>query len=189
MDSIIQTIVDTFENRGNEIYGDEAVTQMQHALQCAQLARQNNESHSLVAAALLHDIGHILGEEALPPDCSSDLDDRHETVGHDFLSTHFGDAVAEPVRLHVDAKRYLCTKHPEYRDQLSPTSLKSFLDQGGEMDPSELQEFENNPFFEEAIRLRRWDDLAKDPEDNSSTLSDYLNELRNVLSSRQEQSG
>ena len=85
MDAIINKIVSVFDNRGNEIYADEEVTQLQHALQCAEFAKNNNESDTMIVAALLHDIGHIISPTDLPPDCDHDLDDDHESVGYDFF--------------------------------------------------------------------------------------------------------
>lgn len=185
MDTIINKIISVFADRGNEIYADEEVTQLQHALQCAELAQKNNESDSLIVAALLHDIGHIISPLDLPPDCNQDLDDDHESVGYEFLYARFGDEVAEPVRLHVAAKRYLCTTDPLYKDKLSPTSFKSYLDQGGEMSDDELREFESSDFFESAVRLRRWDDTAKDPENIELTIEQFIPHVRSVFEKRQ----
>lgn len=181
MHPIIQQIVSVFEKHGNEKYGDELVTQLQHALQCAALARQADATESMVVAALLHDVGHILYSAALPADCEVNLDDDHERVGYEFLHQHFGDEVADPVRLHVPAKRYLCTKEEDYRAHLSPTSLKSFFDQGGDMDEAELRQFEQEKYFLEAIQLRRWDDTAKVEDDHSTELGDYLEAMESVL--------
>lgn len=184
MQTVIQTIVSTFARRGDEKYADEGVTQLQHALQCADLAQDADAPATLIAAALLHDIGHIIGSDDLPPDCSVDLDDRHESVGFDFLNQHFGPEVAEPVRLHVAAKRFLCTTEPSYRQALSPTSLKSYFDQGGPMDEQELAQFRDHPFFVTAVQLRRWDDLAKFPEKHDLAITEFLPQLQQLLSSR-----
>ena len=116
-----------------------------------------------LAAALLHDIGHIIDDQAMPTHDLENLDDSHEARAYDWLKEHFGVAVADPVRLHVAAKRYLCTVEPEYQSQLSPTSLKSFYDQGGTMSSEEREEFEREVYYHQAVQLRRWDDLAKDP--------------------------
>ena len=163
MNSIIPIIIEVFETRGTEAYGSEAVNQLEHALQCASMAVEGGAAPSLVAAALLHDIGHILGEDQLPADDHADLDDRHEARAHPWLLEHFGPAVADPVRLHVAAKRYLCTVDPDYVSALSPTSLKSYHDQGGNMSDAERAAFEAEPHFRDAVTLRRWDDIAKAP--------------------------
>ncbi len=162
MNAVVSKILSVFDQRGHEKYADEPVTQLEHALQCADLASRSPEaSDTLIVSALLHDIGHILGQQDLPQEIDLNLDDRHEEIGHAFLRQHFVAAVSEPVRLHVAAKRYLCTVDPEYRKKLSPTSFKSFLDQGGEMSNAERKTFEAEPFFGDAVLLRQWDDGAK----------------------------
>lgn len=181
MHEIVSRIQQTFSQRGGEKYADEGVTQLQHALQCAALARQEQASSAQVVAALLHDIGHILGNRDLPPNTAADLDDHHERVGHAFLRNHFGEVVADPVRLHVAAKRYLCTKDPSYQTHLSPTSYKSFLDQGGLMNPEEVAAFEREPFFEQAVQLRRWDDTGKDPVAQVPDIDAYFDDLAALL--------
>jgi phosphonate degradation associated HDIG domain protein len=163
MSDIIDRILRTFDQRGDLAYGGEAVTQRQHALQAATLAAAEQAGPRLVAAALLHDIGHILDADELPAGTDTDLDDAHEERAYGWLLRHFGPPVADPVRLHVAAKRYLCTVDPAYAGKLSPTSHKSYLDQGGPMNAEERAAFEAEPHFEESLRLRRWDDLAKDP--------------------------
>jgi len=174
MPTVVDEILDAFKQRGAGRYGEEGVTQIEHALQSAQLAVRANSEDRLVAAALLHDIGHILGQEQLPDDCRENLDDKHESKGYQFLLDHFGSAVADPVRLHVVAKRYLCTKNPNYVAKLSPTSLKSYHDQGGAMSPEEMQQFEAEPCHKEALRLRHWDDAAKDPAAITPTLDEFV---------------
>lgn len=181
MSDPIGRIWEVFETRGNEKYADEDVTQQQHALQCALMAIEEGEPDELVVAALLHDIGHILGNEDLPTDCTKQLDDAHEDRGFEFLKAHFSDAVSEPVRLHVAAKRYLVTVDPDYRNKLTPTSLKSFHDQGGEMNTDEVKEFESNPHFEAAVRLRRWDDQAKKTDFAYVNVKDFAKKLENAL--------
>ncbi len=161
MNSVIAKIKSVFKQRGTEQYGTECVTQLQHALQSAQLAEETGASASLITAALMHDIGHIFESPDLPNSCEDNLDDKHEFVANAWIKKHFGPEVADPIRLHVVAKRYLCTKDPTYEKTLSPTSLKSFRDQGGKMDAEEISQFETEPFFREALKLRQWDDLAK----------------------------
>ncbi len=181
MHEITGWIVDLFGRRGGEKYGIEDVTQREHALQTAALARESGAPAELVTAALLHDIGHLLGGAELPGDCAANLDDCHESTGFVFLNQYFGPAVAEPVRLHVAAKRYLCTVEPDYRARLSPTSLKSFHDQGGAMDEPELASFRREEHFASALRLRRWDDDAKDREPAGLELEMFLAELEEAL--------
>lgn len=181
MHEITLWVSDLFARRGGERYGVEAVTQQEHALQSAALAREANAPAELVTAALLHDIGHLLGGAELPGDCAADLDDCHESTGHAFLKQYFGPAVAEPVRLHVAAKRYLCTVDPEYQSCLSPTSLKSFQDQGGVMNGLELATFRLEPHFDAAVQLRRWDDQAKDQNRTGLEFAMFVDDLEESL--------
>jgi len=175
MNDIVDRILETFAARGDLAYGSEAVTQRQHALQSATLAIDEGAGGPLVVAALLHDIGHILDTTELPPDDAGNLDDAHEDRAAAWLARHFGPAVADPVRLHVAAKRYLCTIDPTYAGKLSPTSHKSYLDQGGPMTADERAAFEAEPYFKEAIRLRRFDDQAKDPARRTAPLESFRN--------------
>lgn len=157
---ISQQIADLFHLRGGSLYGDEAVTQQEHALQAALLAEQADADDELIAAALLHDIGHLLHD--LPADAPDQgVDDCHEELGQRWLADYFGPAVTEPVRLHVAAKRYLCSVEKDYFSALSPTSVQSLELQGGPFSEDERREFETSPFFREAVELRRWDDEAK----------------------------
>ena len=158
--SVVDDLSELFAQRGDSLYGGEAVTQREHALQAAWLAEKAGADAALIAAALLHDVGHLLHD--LPDDATDDgIDDRHEELGERWLSRHFGPAVTEPVRLHVAAKRYLCAVEAEYFSELSPTSVQSLQLQGGPFSSDEVAEFERSPFFREAVELRRWDDDAK----------------------------
>ncbi|MBC8164936.1 MAG: HD domain-containing protein, partial [Bryobacteraceae bacterium] len=150
MSPVIDEIFRIFGIRGSEEYGGEAVSQLEHALQTAALATSEGVQETLVAAALLHDIGHLLPNGNI-----------HEENGHEWLSQSFPSAVTEPVRLHVAAKRYLCTVDPAYSATLSPASVRSLAVQGGPMTSEEVTKFEGHPHFTAAVRLRRWDDEAK----------------------------
>jgi phosphonate degradation associated HDIG domain protein len=164
---------DMVEKHGNDLYGGEPVTQLQHALQCAQLAENEGASAALITAALLHDVGHLLEDDFEDaPEHASDR--RHEDLGDAFLSKWFGPNVTEPVRLHVAAKRYLCAVDPGYFDSLSPMSRHSLMLQGGPMSADEVAEFEANPHCKDAVRLRRWDDRGKDPQMKTATLGYFL---------------
>lgn len=176
----INSVLKLFHDRGDSGYGGEAVTQMEHALQCALLAEQHNASPALISAALLHDIGHLL--HTLPDDAPGDgIDDAHESLGHRYLEKVFGPAVSEPVRLHVAAKRYLCATVSEYHDQLSQPSRISLELQGGPMSDREAAEFRANPFADDAVRLRRWDDTAKDPDLPTPPLAHFVPYLQAVV--------
>ena len=148
--------------RGGEAYFGEPVSQLEHALQTAWFAQQAAGRPTLVAAALLHDIGHLLHD--LPEDVADrGVDVRHEEAGYDWLLARFGPGVAEPVRYHVTAKRYLCAVDPGYFARLSPASLQSLALQGGPLTEGQTREFESLPWFSEALQLRHWDDAAKQP--------------------------
>ena len=177
---ITQEIIHLFETNGGSMYGGEAVTQLEHALQCAELARKHKASHELITASLLHDIGHLLHD--LPDDASDHgIDDRHELLGETYLSEHFKLAAVEPVKLHVQAKRYLCATAPGYLETLSEPSKISLEFQGGVMNQTEVADFEKNEFYKEAVDLRRWDDLAKDPYLISPTLNSFINAIETSL--------
>lgn len=166
-------LTDMIERRGSALYGGEAVTQLQHALQCAQLAEEDGASPALITAALLHDIGHLL-EDGFDEAAQHDDDRRHEDLGNAFLARWFGPEVTEPVRLHVAAKRYLCAAEPGYFDGLSPASRHSLMLQGGVMSAPEVAEFEAGAYADDAVRLRRWDDLGKDPAMETASLAHFL---------------
>jgi len=166
-------LYEMIEERGETLYGGEAVTQLQHALQCAQLAENEGASPALITAALLHDVGHLL-EHDFEHAPEHDQDRRHEDLGDAFLARWFGPDVTEPVRLHVAAKRYLCAVEPDYLAGLSPASRHSLMLQGGPMSETEVAQFEAGPHAEDAVRLRRWDDLGKDPDMKTASLGYFL---------------
>ena len=168
----VNQIRDLFDQRGHLAYG-EGVTELEHALQAAHLAEKENAPNNLIVAALLHDIGHLLHE--LPENIAEQgIDARHEEIGKRWLERYFGPEVSQPVSLHVEAKRYQCTVKPDYLNQLSAASVKSFTLQGGKMTGDETRAFEENPFFSEALLLRKWDDNAKDPKMKTPLLDHYL---------------
>lgn len=140
---------------------DEAVTELEHALQSAALARADGADDSLVAAALLHDVGHLVSDDNVSLDEDLTEDFRHEQVGARYLAQWFGPEVTGPVALHVAAKRYLCAVEPGYLDGLSPSSTRSLALQGGPMSAAEVAAFERRPHGDAAVQVRRWDDRAK----------------------------
>ncbi len=175
-----RAIISYFLERGGSNY-EEDVTQLEHGLQCAHLARKNNASSTLVVAALLHDIGHLLLDEnqAIEGFLSEDL--CHETMAANYLVDFFQEAVLQPIRLHVPAKRYLCSIDPGYHDGLSRASKMSFQLQGGMMSDQELELFQQHAYLEDALTLRRWDDLAKVTGKDVAPLESYRDVLTEVL--------
>ena len=170
---IAERLKEMVARTGAELYGAEAVTQEQHALQCAQLAEDEGAPPALIVAALLHDVGHLF-EETFELGLEQHEDLFHEDLGEKFLAQWFGPEVTEPVRLHVAAKRYLCAVDQAYTDTLSPASKHSLMLQGGPMSTEEVTDFENERFAEEAVRLRRWDDRGKDPAMTTADLEHFL---------------
>jgi phosphonate degradation associated HDIG domain protein len=172
-----------FDERGDSLYGGEGVTQLEHALQAATLAEAGSADSATIVAALLHDIGHLLHD--LPDDApDAGIDDVHEQLAYEWLGQHFGPDVTEPIRMHVDAKRYLCCVEPEYLQTLSPPSAQSLMLQGGPYSADEAREFERHPFFEQAVQVRRWDDLAKVPEFETPSLDHFLSYVSKVAAAK-----
>jgi len=149
----VKQIVSLYEHKGCAWYGGERVSQLDHALQCAGFAMREGASPELVAASFLHDIGHLLAPHT----------EIHQYLALPSLRPGFGEAVLEPIRQHVDAKRYLCYSEEGYWASLSDASKRSLELQGGTFDAREAHEFLKRPFAHDAIRLRLWDDLAKAP--------------------------
>ena len=171
----VEDIAVLFEVRGREMYGREAVSQLEHSLQCAQLAEEVGAGPELVSACLLHDLGHLLA--APKGEMRDDVDDVHQYFAIPFLRGVFPDAVLEPIRLHVDAKRWLCASEPAYCGGLSVASRHSLELQGGFFVESEARKFIEQPYATEAVLLRRWDDMAKTPGKATPPLRHYLSVL------------
>ncbi len=172
----VDEIAALFASEGAQDYLGEAVTQAEHMLQAAVLARAEGASESLVAAALLHDVGHFRGT-ITGRDLMHGTDNRHSDTGADWLARWFGPAVTEPVRLHVAAKRYLCAVEPGYYDRLSAASVHTLGVQGGPMGEADQQEFRRTPYWSDAVALRRWDEQAKD----ASLITPGFEEFRDLL--------
>lgn len=176
----VDGILELFKKRGNSQYGREAVTQAEHALQAAALAEEEKASPELIVAALLHDVGHLLHD--LPDDApDTGIDDHHENSAASYLRQLFPPSVVEPVRLHVAAKRYLCTVDPEYASTLSEPSIVSLKLQGGLMSPAEVTEFKMGPYAEDAVCLRRWDDTAKIPYHATPSLAHFASYVKQAV--------
>lgn len=175
-DQAVDAIIGLFERHGRRRYGD-GITQEEHALQSAKQAGEENAPPALVAAALLHDVGHLLVERERVPT----VDLRHEAVGARALARWFDSDVTSPIALHVDAKRYLCAVDPDYFGMLSPGSVRSLELQGGPMTREEVERFEALPGAEAAARLRRWDEGAKVPGVDAGEFEDHRRLLLDLV--------
>jgi phosphonate degradation associated HDIG domain protein len=181
--SIRERILEIYTHKATNRYGLSGVNQLEHALQSASLAEAGGEPPSLVAAALLHDIGHMIHDLGEDP-ARNGIDDTHEERAAEWLSAHFGPEVTEPIRLHVPAKRYLCAVDPTYLRQLAEDSLRSLALQGGPMSRDEVAEFRRMPYCDAAVRLRRYDDLAKNPSVVTPGFEHFLPAIDIALSTR-----
>jgi gamma-butyrobetaine dioxygenase len=176
----VTAIAELFASEGAADYLGEPVSQAAHMLQTAVLAEQAGAPASLVAAALLHDVGHFTGT-VTGRDLMQGIDNRHSDQGAAWLAQWFGAQVTEPVRLHVDAKRYLCAVEPSYLALLSPASVYTLGVQGGPMPAHELAAFEATPYAQDACQVRRWDDQAKDPDATAPSFEHFAAVLRSQL--------
>jgi phosphonate degradation associated HDIG domain protein len=149
-----------FQTKGHQQYAGEPVTQLEHALQTAQLAQADGSGVELITACLLHDVGHMANDLGDSPTLRG-VDDRHQFHGVTALKKLFPQAVLAPIRLHVDAKRYLCATDAAYQDNLSEDSKRSLVLQGGIFSHEAAEKFIALPYAQDAARLRRWDDMAK----------------------------
>jgi phosphonate degradation associated HDIG domain protein len=181
--SVIDEVLSLYSARGSAAYFGEAVSMTEHGLQAAHFAELEGERESVVAAALLHDIGHLI---ATVPDDIADwtIDARHEATGARWLGEWFGPDVADPVRLHVRAKRYLCATDPEYFSLLSPASVLTLKLQGGPMPAAEAASFEAEPGYRVALIVRRCDDRGKIAGLATRRLEDYSGLLRSLATRR-----
>lgn len=170
----VDLLFDFFRHRGGVHY-EEEVTQLEHGLQAAALARSAGGTAGQITSALFHDLGHLLVDEPEGDLFAEDL--NHEEMGAVFLEPFFPPEVTVPIGLHVPAKRYLCTVDRSYYDGLSAASKKSLEIQGGQMSPQERSEFETTPHLEFAVQLRRWDDGGKQPGWDVPDLESYREDV------------
>jgi len=159
--SVTDDILAIFHKRGADAYFGESVSMTEHALQAAYFAQSCAAPPALIVAALLHDVGHLIDDD-VPGDIADwTIDAHHEDIGGRWLAQRFCLEVSEPVRLHVPAKRYLLATDKEYFAKLSPASVLTLQLQGGPMAAHEVSKFESEPFHNDAVRVRRWDDQGK----------------------------
>ncbi len=170
--TLTDEILAIFYRRGGDAYFGESVSTTEHSLQAAYFAQAAAAAPGLIVAALLHDIGHLV--EDVPNDLEDWTEDaHHEQVGGRWLAQRFRPEVAEPVRLHVPAKRYLLATDAGYFAKLSPASIITLKLQGGPMAAHEVAQFETEPFYKDAVRVRQWDDQGKVAGLKTPGLSDY----------------
>lgn len=175
----VERIFAVFNERGSRHYG-ENVSELEHALQTAEFARQFNEPDAVVLSCLLHDFGHMLhdlGEHV----ALQGIDAKHEELGALLLQDLFPEEILEPIRQHVAAKRYLCWKDPRYAAGLSESSVRSLGLQGGPMTDAEAAVFEARPHFAACVSLRRYDDMGKVPQMQTASLQSYEPLIRRFL--------
>jgi phosphonate degradation associated HDIG domain protein len=181
-------LVAIYRHQATGRYGLSSVSQLQHALQSADLAQAARVPEPLVVAALLHDVGHLihdLGEDA----AVRGIDDCHEQRGARWLAQGFGAAVTAPIHLHVLAKRCLVAIEPSYHAALAEDAARSLALQGGPMSAAELSDFLLLPQAQEAVQLRRFDDLAKDPQRQTPPFEAFLPLLDRVLADHPTREG
>ena len=179
MQKMLNSILALYQQGGDLVYAGEPVTQLMHAWQCGRLAEKSGASVALQLASWLHDVGHLwVNLEGTPT--LRGQNDAHEKIGAEVLLPVFGPAVSEPVRLHVQAKRYLVSTRESYARKLSPDSVRSLHLQGGPMAQQECAAFEAEPYFADAVKLRVWDDLGKKSawfDDSRHDALDHLTQL------------
>ena len=178
--NIVEFLGNLITEKGGDSYLGEAVTMQDHMLQAAWQAENAGASDKVIAAALLHDIGHYVGEFG-DDYIEKGLDNKHQISGARILERFFDNEVVQPVRLHVDAKRYLCAVDPEYVNELSEASIKTLALQGGPMSPTEVEAFEAQPGYQTAVQIRKYDDNAKDPDALTPPIEHYLQYVQKAL--------
>ncbi|MEY2649278.1 MAG: hypothetical protein RL282_1991 [Bacteroidota bacterium] len=159
----IEDIFNLYTKYGSADYIGEPVSQLEHMCQAAMLAEKETGDPELILAAFFHDIGHLF-EFVFPVESMEGVGVcDHEKLAFDYLKEKgFSDRICKLVKSHVDTKRFLTYRYPEYYDKLSDASKTTLKHQGGVMSVSEALAFESDPLFAEYIQLREWDDRAKE---------------------------
>lgn len=183
---VVDEVFELYTKFGDEDYIGEPVSQIEHMSQSAQLAMNEGYDDEVVLAAFFHDIGHICVMNGADEGSMGGYGKKsHERIGADYLrSVGFPERVAKLVENHVQAKRYLTFKYPEYFNQLSEASKKTLEYQGGVMTSNEAHAFETDPLFETSIRMRKWDELAKEIHVDIMDLGILRDKALNVLESK-----
>ena len=158
----VELIFGFYEKHGNEDYIGEPVSQLEHMCQSAQLAEGEGFDEEVILAAFFHDLGHLITQGPTTEMMGEFGVKRHEQLGADFLrSLGFSEKIAQLVENHVQAKRYLTFRYPDYYTKLSEASKQTLIYQGGPMKEAEALKFEKDPLFEVSLRMRTWDEEAK----------------------------
>ncbi len=179
---VVDEVMGLLESSGGEQYFGEAVSKLEHSVQCAWHAGQAGADEELVLAALLHDIGHLIDVKG------TERDERVGVVNHDeigeewLLERGFSPRLARLVGGHVDAKRYLTATNEAYMERLSPASIETLKLQGGPMAAADVEEYAAEPDLRDMLRLRSWDEMAKDPNWTGPGLADYRDMMIRHLS-------
>jgi len=176
--SIVDQIIFNFSNN-KSLYIGESLTISEHMIQTAMLAEKNKCSDDLICSSLLHDYGHFVIED--PNQLVTDkIDGRHEIIGANYLKNFFHNKIIEPISLHVEAKKYL-SRDKKYFDSLSEASKISLKLQGGAMSDLEVKKFEKNKNYENAIKLRKFDEGAKQKNIKVKNIKDYIDLLNSKI--------
>ena len=179
---IVDEVFGIIDGARDSEYIGEDISQLEHALQAAKLAVDANADDEAIIAALLHDIGHLCASDEAQRMGSAGVAD-HEALGAEFLRQRgFSDKIAQLVVAHVDAKRYLTYSNPDYYNRLSPASIETLIHQGGPMTEEKESRFERSDHFKDKLRVRSWDERAKDPTLQVPPLSDYRDMVLKHLS-------
>ena len=181
--STFEQVQALFLSGGSEEYLGEDVKLVEHMLQCADLARQQSAPPELVVAALLHDIGHLLVEDAAAAHEAS-VDAHHDDIGARWVAKLFPPSVSDPVKLHVEAKRYLVSTDPAYASRLSEASRKTLAMQGGALNQEEIDTFLALPGARDSILLRLWDDAAKIRGKQTPPLESYRSDIEKLAATK-----
>jgi phosphonate degradation associated HDIG domain protein len=183
IESVIDEVFSLYERFGHADYIGEPVSQLEHMSQSAQLAILRGSDDEIVLAAFFHDIGHICVMQQTENSMGGYGVKSHEKIGADFIrSKGFPERVAQLIESHVQAKRYLTFKYPEYYKNLSDASRKTLEYQGGKMTADEAERFERADIFEESILMRRWDEEAKEMHVPVMDMQDLKLRAKRVLS-------
>ena len=186
MTAMADRLLDALARSGARRYGGEVVSELEHALQCAELARDGAADEELQLACMLHDVGRYAIDQSLVADTleSTRVGPRargHHEVGADLLAPWVPAHVAWCVRMHADAKRYLCATEPAYIERLSPVSRHTLRLQGGVMSAEDAARFAAHPWLPDALALRRWDDQAKVKGKPTRSLADWAPAIRRYV--------